>query len=631
MLERPQLSLSFGRRPSQLQVPGASSGTSSPLARSPITPQTNSFFPPLLDSYFPTFSQGPSTPPISSTSSGLCPPQFPGRRGLLRRNSSLSSVSSSIGDDDDELDRVWTAQEEETVRTTYDSCVAKHSLTEAPFPANGPPPSNFTNTVARQIIRAHQGPGRVTRSVTRTAALSGSSDVEDNSETETTAPAPIKWRHGLRATRLKILSLVKERQNAHLEATPRQNDPDATPKRRKPMVRQGSMDFLPSMDNTNTIARLGSMLRQPSNDSFGPKVPTTAHPSRQFTRMKIQRTNSLSTIAGSPSQPKKEKDSPVKAPTPAPASSHRMMRLGSDSNVLPTSTAAPMARTLSCNSGKEFGGFQRPTQHAAVPPPPAMSSLGFPQASNSYTSTTPKRKPAPLKLGEGFSNLHTPLNLNSKRPPTSGLGSAFNSPIVGAYPTPESLRKDGSKRKSWKKAKIDSSDEDKMAIESASDSEQPTFVTQAHAFSLPSQPSADEALSFSIKRRSRPSLSSSSSFSNASTSSSVDSSTECQQAPPRVILTPSLSPSSSFSSITHEPATPSPLSATFNLNDLKLESLSHDITNSDEEERQQQTGLGFGFLDRAYVDAGNEAQALRKQYGDFAWAIEHQQQRQDSQ
>jgi hypothetical protein len=202
---------------------------------------------------------------------------------------------------------------------------------------------------------------------------------------------------------------------------------------------------------------------------------------------------------------------------------------------------------------------------------------------------------------------------------------------VGAYPTPESLRKDGSKRKSWKKAKIDSSDEDKMAIESASDSEQPTFVTQAHAFSLPSQPSADEALSFSIKRRSRPSLSSSSSFSNASTSSSVDSSTECQQAPPRVILTPSLSPSSSFSSITHEPATPSPLSATFNLNDLKLESLSHDITNSDEEERQQQTGLGFGFLDRAYVDAGNEAQALRKQYGDFAWAIEHQQQRQDSQ
>lgn len=69
------------------------------------------------------------------------------------------------------------------------------------------------------------------------------------------APAPARWRHGLRATRLKILSLVKERQNAHLEATPRQPDPEATPKRRKAMVRQGSMDFLPLIDNTSTIAR----------------------------------------------------------------------------------------------------------------------------------------------------------------------------------------------------------------------------------------------------------------------------------------------------------------------------------------------------------------------------------------
>lgn len=101
----------------------------------------------------------------------------------------------------------------------YDSCLAKHSLTEAPFPSNGPPPSNFTNSVARQIIRAHAGPGRITRSKTRSALLSsgrkaqegsgsGSSDVEDStSEVEMDAPAPKKWRHGLRATRLKILSL----------------------------------------------------------------------------------------------------------------------------------------------------------------------------------------------------------------------------------------------------------------------------------------------------------------------------------------------------------------------------------------------------------------------------------------
>ncbi|GAA5895850.1 uncharacterized protein JCM6883_001637 [Sporobolomyces salmoneus] len=648
MLEsRPQLSLSIGlnRRPSsQLSVPGASS----PLSGPPITPQTNSFFPPLLDSYFPSFNQGqsgPSTPPIPSSScsisgNALYPPVFPGRRGLLRRNSSLSSVSSSIGDDEEDIEREWTLQEEETVRATYDSCVAKHSLTEAPFPANGPPPSNFTNSVARQIIRAHQGPGRITRSKTRTAAMrsSGSSDVEDNSEVEMDAPAPGKWRHGLRATRLKILSLVKERQNAHLEATPRQSDPEATPKKRKPMVRQGSMDFLPSMDNTSTIARLGSMLRQPSNDSFGPKVPNTAHPSRQFNRIRMQRTNSLSTIAGSPSQPLKEKPSPAKIPTPAPASSHRMMRLGSESNVLPTASAAPMARTLSANQGKGFEGFQRPSHHSPVPPPPPSSSSDT-QATSSYTSITPKKKPSPLVLGEGFSNLETPLNLHSKRPPptsSSGLGSAFNSPVVGVYPTPESLRKDGDKRKSWKKAKLedDSESEDKMALDHQQPGTKPTtFVTQAQAFALPSQTDSVDALEFSIKRRLRPSLSSSSSFSNASTSSSIDSTSDDVLPVPRVVLTPSLSPTSDFSSSSRaareEPGTPSPLSSTFDLNDLKLENIRDDSTT--EEEQEEKTGLGFGFLDRAYVEAGNEAKSLRERYGDFAWAIEQQQQQQHQQ
>ncbi|GAA5929934.1 uncharacterized protein JCM15063_004669 [Sporobolomyces koalae] len=628
MLDRPQLSLSIGRRASQLQVPGASTGSTSPRVQSPITPQTNSFFP-TLDSYFPSYAAGPSTPPISTGANGLFPPPFPGRRGLLRRNSSLSSVSSSIGDDDDDIDREWTEQEEDTVRTTYDACLAKHSLTGAPFPANGPPPSNFTNSVARQIIRAHQGPARVTRSKTRSAALAGSSDVEDNSEVEMDAPAPVpqRWRHGLRATRLKILTIVKERQNAHLEATPRQCDPEATPKRRKPMVRQGSMDFLPTVDNTSTIARLGSMLRQPSNDTFGPQVPTSAHPSRQFSRIKMQRTNSLSTIVGSPSQPKKEKDSPVKVPVPAPASSHRMMRLGSESDLAPANTAAPMARTLSCNSGKGFEGFERSSTHAPLGPPPALDTLNLPLATATYTSTTPKKKPAPLSLGTGISNLHTPLNLNAKRPPTSsGLGSAFSSPVIGAYPTPDSLRKDGNKRKSWKKAKIDSDDETKMAVDERDTHGPPSiFVNQAHAFALPSQPSPDEALEFTIKRRTRPSLSASSSFSNVSVSSAADSAPNYHAPPPRVILTPSLSPASSFASLTHEPATPSPLSSTFNLNDLKLESLAQDDAGSSDEENQdkaQQTGLGFGFLDQAYVNAGNEAKALREHYGEFAWAVD---------
>lgn len=370
------------------------------------------------------------------------------------------------------------------------------------------------------------------------------------------------------------------------------------------------------------------MLRQPSGDSFGPKVPTTANSSRQFTRIRMQRTNSLSTIAGSPSQPKKE--SPVKAPKPAPASSHMMMRLGSESNVLPSASAAPMSRTFSANSGKGFQGFERSSRHAAVPPPPATStSLGPSQANSSFTPTTitPKKKPAPLSFGD-----QTPLNLGSKRPPSSGLGSAFNSPLLlGAYPTPDSLQKDGKKkRNSWKKAKIES-DEDKMTIEGGDEQSEPIFINQAHGFSLPSQPSADEALEFSIKRRSRPSLSSkSSSLSTASTSSSLESHIDFPQ-PPKLILTPSLSPSSSFSSLTHEPATPSPLSATFNLNDLKLEALLNSPEASDEDESEedklQKTGLGFGFLDQAYVEAGNEARALRSQFGEFAWAIEQQQQR----
>ncbi|GAA6059740.1 hypothetical protein JCM10212_001948 [Sporobolomyces blumeae] len=648
MLERPHLSISTRRRSSQLQVPSTASGPSSPLALSPVTPQTNAFFGP--ESYFPSFAPGPSTPPIAGNAS-LFPPPFPGRRGLLRRNSSLSSVSSSIGDDDDDLDREWTEAEEDTVRTMYDSCLAKHALTEAPFPSTGPPPSNFTNSVARQIIRAHSGPGRVTRSATRSrrsaaaaarlaaggqASVSGgSSDAEENevgsSEVEMDAPAP-KWRHGLRATRLKILQLVKERQNAHLEATPRQCDPDATPKKRNPMVRQGSMDFLPAMDNTSTIARLGSMLRQPSNDAVPTTtLPTTAHPSRQFNRFRMQRTNSLSTIAGSPSQPKKAVDPNLLNPTPAPPSSHRMMRLGSDSSVTPVSTAPSMSRALSCTG--------RP-RYPAVPPPPTGSGLAPSHAASALPSSiTPKKKPAPLSFGEGFSNLHTPLNLSSKRgPSSSGLGSAFNSPVVGAYPTPNSLPRDGSKRKSWKKAKIDSSsassgEEDKAMTGPGDDASQPPhFVNQAHAFALPTHPLADEALEFSARRRSRPSLSASSS---STTLCSTDSSMS-DAPPPKLVLTPSLSPCSSFSSIPNEPATPSPLSATFNLNDLKLETLSADLAmqrdgadsddaDSDNERtgrRAGKTGLGFGFLDRAYVEAGHEAQALRERFGEFAWAIE---------
>lgn len=91
-----------------------------------------------------------------------------------------------------------------------------------------------------------------------------------------------KWPHGLRSTRLKILALgafaspllpvleliwipsaAKERQtNTRTEDTPRQaGDPDATPKRRKPLARQDSMDFLPDMTNMSSIARCVRTIR----------------------------------------------------------------------------------------------------------------------------------------------------------------------------------------------------------------------------------------------------------------------------------------------------------------------------------------------------------------------------------
>lgn len=52
-------------------------------------------------------------------------------------------------------------------------------------------------------------------------------------------------------------SIAKERQTLPTyEATPRQgDDPDATPKRRKPLVRNDSMDFLPDVHATTDLSK----------------------------------------------------------------------------------------------------------------------------------------------------------------------------------------------------------------------------------------------------------------------------------------------------------------------------------------------------------------------------------------
>ncbi|GAA5862214.1 hypothetical protein JCM1840_001679 [Sporobolomyces johnsonii] len=648
MLDRPALSISIGRRPSFRNSCDRSVPPSPLSSHPPITPQNTSFFSP-SDSYFPT-SAAPSTPPIFATGGagpGLFPPAFPGRRGLLRRNSSLSSVSSSVADDDDDNAPEWTPEEEEKVRTIYDACLAKHSLTEAPFPLTGPPPSNFTNTVARAVLRSN-GPGRVTRASTRARtkarkpaffAGSGSSDVESDSgagsEVEMDAPAP-RWRHGLRATRLKILSLAKERQNAALAETPRQSDPDATPKRRKPLARQGSMDFLPTVHHTANIARLGSMLRQPSSEGLPSVAPSSSNLSHTYDypgSFRLQRTNSLQSIAGSPSQPESSrKTTTASTLKKAPASSQRMMRLKSDSSVLPSTTAPPLSRALS------FAG--RPARRRAPQSDPAaLSTTASIPAPPLPSSVTPKKKPAPIfTLGPDLTLLTTPLNASSKRPPTSGLGSAFNSPIVGAYPSPESLQK-GSRAKQGKVAKKAKLNNSAFDLEVEQVHPHAWFVNEPEAFALPTQAALQGDV---VDAKNRPALGVSSSFGSLESSttrgsgSSASSSSRGLVRPPKLILTPSLSPSSSFSSLpAEEPGTPSPLSAAFDLNDLKLESLSPaDVAAGDsedevmmaagngeeeEEEDQQKSGLGFGFLDAEYVQAGNEAKALRDQLGNWGW------------
>lgn len=88
----------------------------------------------------------------------------------------------------------------------YDACLAKHALTEAPFPANGPPPSNFTNTVARAVLRAAGGSGRAAARRAR-FTLGAAHDAQDKEQQAADEADSKKWPHSLKSTRLKILAL----------------------------------------------------------------------------------------------------------------------------------------------------------------------------------------------------------------------------------------------------------------------------------------------------------------------------------------------------------------------------------------------------------------------------------------
>lgn len=197
---------------------------------------------------------------------------------------------------EDEGEREWTEGEKDVLRRTVDTYVAQASTLESPF--CGAPPSNLTHVIARAILSST--PPQTPLEGTPTPTGGGKR----------------KWRHGLKATRAKILALVKERQSlvSYSDDTPRA-DPDATPrKRRVTLVRQGSMDFLPETGrNVAIVARLGSKLhRSDSLSSNPPSSFTHHHP------YPLHRTHSLSSIAGSPTQP------------PPPKRSLRMVRGNSE-------------------------------------------------------------------------------------------------------------------------------------------------------------------------------------------------------------------------------------------------------------------------------------------------------------
>ena len=356
----------------------------------------------------------PITPPCTVTSNPFLPPAGLGPRGMMRRNSSLSSCSSA-GESEDEHEQLeWNAEEMESLRTvshalsvplaiqfshflahfqTTEQYISHAKDTMSPF--TGAPPSNLTHVIARAVVSANSA-----------------SRVGRRKKLGTLDTAPTAWRHGLKSTRLMILALVKERDGS--ADTPKQFDPETTPKRRSVrIVRQGSMDFLPvTQRNVSAAARLGSRLQGPP-----PVTNQTAHP---YSRM--QRTASLSCIPGSPTQPKKKEHTSASTST-------RMSRVSSDGQGMLNpirfraldAGAAPL-ETLS--GSPSTGGYASGSSNTSLLSSwsanvvPSNSSL-----SSAFTSTPPKARGA-------------------------GLASAFHSPLLGptaptglVYPTPISVKR----------------------------------------------------------------------------------------------------------------------------------------------------------------------------------------------
>ncbi|KAK4049553.1 hypothetical protein OIV83_004050 [Microbotryomycetes sp. JL201] len=495
------------------------------------------------------FSTPPCTPPILQN--GFAPPPLNGngacygpRRGLLRRNSSLSSVSSSVaGDEDHDDSQVWTEEEKRVLKEMFDEFVMSNPA-RAPFNEAGPPPSNLTHSVAKAVIKT--GPARMTRSATKALARENAMVRDEDDSMQGDGG---KWRHGLKSTRLKLLQIVKEQQS-EVEATPKQHD---TPKR-GPLARQGSMDFLPIARNIGKVAKLGSRLQRAEQ---GPP-PVMARTHSSGPRPRVDRTLSLSTIIGSPSQPAKQ-----------PASSTAMARTSSESTHYQALSFGDELVSRMSETGLLDSSPNSPRRSLeASPDVPALEMI--------------KRHPKAAKRD------------------LSGLGSAFASPALGSYPTPDS-----SERK--KKAKFTHhSPTNSLDLGRPPNTLASGIELQTEAKLAAAGATLGASASFYMTE----------SLSNNSISSvdTVDSSASFFPGGKHARFG-SLSSIASGDGVDDEPRrVPSPTAATFDLKRLSL----HGLDEQDSREHHVKTAPVV-HEPEDYFSAGREAQELREKFGSFTW------------
>ncbi|SGZ31861.1 BQ5605_C042g12022 [Microbotryum silenes-dioicae] len=526
----------------------------------------------------PMHDHTPPTTPLMTHPPGTSLALFgagAGRRpSLLRRDSSVSSAASSVGDEDDTVE--WTSEEQNKIKSVLEEYI--ESVEHAPFSSTGPPPSNLTSLVARAVMRANKL--ELQASTLSQAQANGTVAPKDESR-------PQKWRHGVRSTRRKVLAMVKEKQHEAIESTPRQ-DPDDTP-RRKPLARQGSMDFLPEARNVAAVARLGSKLRRA--EQAGP--PLSASATNSYTsRPRAFRTASLSSIAGSPTQPPKAPMRP--RPPGSPIKAPRMQRIGSDSTGLHHAEFAHLPSPGTSTSGMLWSE-----------PSSSSSNSIFDLSFGAYASpvVTPKRG--------------------------SELGSAFMSPAAGAaYPSPVS-------QKRAKHHHLALQDAPSLSLASPFETSFPTGVQNlAPAFGSapPSAPRIVRPGPSPIKRRTGGRLGMSQSWADhlsappTSSSSPDDPTTASAFGFGAALDAQRLHPSSCLNSLdapahSRSPSpfdmngTPSPLSSTFDLNDLSLEAL--------DESKHGKTNNFIASNRTSYLEPSNCSQSLNEKLRDWDGRTNH--------